>query len=155
MSDQTVLMTEVGFRKVHDELDQLLNVTRPTIIAYLQDARDGIDAGDNTEYLYLQEELIFVERRIRELQFSLENAQIIQPLTQTGVIKLGSQVELIEEGSDPEQYTIVGATEADPEAGFISHESPLGQALLNHAAGDEMTVETPGGVLYFRIISVK
>jgi transcription elongation GreA/GreB family factor len=75
MSDQTVLMTEVGFRKVRDELDQLLNVTRPTIITYLQDARDGIDAADNTEYLYLQEELIFVERRIRELQFSLENAR--------------------------------------------------------------------------------
>lgn len=155
MSDQTVLMTEAVFRKVQDELDQLLNITRPTIIAYLQDARDGIDAADNTEFLYLQEELIFVERYIRELQFSLENAQIIQPLTQAGVIKLGSQVDLIEEGRVLEQYTIIGATEADPGVGFISHESPLGQALLGHAAGDEIAVETSEGVLYFRIISVK
>jgi transcription elongation factor GreA len=76
-------------------------------------------------------------------------------LTQTGVIKLGSQVDLIEKGGHPERYTIVGATEADPGAGVISHESPLGQALLNHAAGDEITVETPGRILNFRIISVK
>lgn len=155
MADQTILMNEAGFHKAQDELDQLLNVTRPTIIAYLQDARDGIDAEDNTEYIYLQEELTFIERRIRELQTSLERAQIIEPYTETGVVKLGSQVNLVEEGGEPEQYTIVGSAEAHPEAGFISHESPLGQALINHTSGDEITVETPSGLLHFRIISVK
>lgn len=149
-----VYMTEKGFQKAKSELETLLSFKRPEILDYLQDAKDGGDSADNTEYLFLIQELETVDRRIRDLRYKLEHSQLIQQAGHNEPITLGSTVVIQENGASPETYTIVGSTEADPDQGCISNESPLGRALLNHKVGDEVAVDSPGGQLLFRIISI-
>jgi transcription elongation factor GreA len=68
---------------------------------------------------------------------------------------IGSQVTVVEDGSEPETYKIVGAAEADPDRGLISNESPLGAALLQARKGDTVRVETPGGEIFFKIVKIQ
>jgi transcription elongation factor GreA len=149
-----IYMTEKGLSKTESELQALLDAKRPEIIDYLQDAKDGGDTADNTEYLYLLQELESIDQRIRDLRYKLEHAQLIQQIEQTEVVALGSTVVIREEGCPPETYTIVGSSEADPEHGSISNESPLGRALLNHSIGEEVGVDSPDGQLLFRIVGI-
>jgi transcription elongation factor GreA len=71
------------------------------------------------------------------------------------VVIVGSHVTIQEEGSDPEQYHVVGAKEADPRNNKISNESPIGSALMNHKAGETVEAHTPGGRLKIKIIKVE
>ena len=52
-------------------------------------------------------------------------------------------------------YEIVGTTEADVELGRISNESPIGNALLGHKAGDKINVVVPAGITTITIKEVK
>ena len=72
-----VYMTERGVEKAQSELETLLTYTRPEIVGYLQDAKDGGDAADNTEFLYLVQELENIDRRIRDLRYRVDRAQIL------------------------------------------------------------------------------
>jgi transcription elongation factor GreA len=67
---------------------------------------------------------------------------------------MGSTVKIQEDDFDPEVYYIVGMAESDAEAGKISMESPLGKALLNHKAGDVVTVDAPAGKFKVKILEV-
>lgn len=152
-------MTEKGIQKARQELERLQRVERPEVLGYLEDAKDGGDSADNTEYLYLTQELASVDRRIRELEFKLKNAQRIERVESAETVTLGSNVVIQESGSlteyhTPETYTIVGSSEADPEQGSISNESPLGRALLDHRVGEEVAVDSPDGRLLFRIVGI-
>lgn len=147
-------MTERGRQKIQDQLDHLCNVVRPEYADLLHDAREGGDSIDNTEYIYLVEELASIEAWIHELEHILNNAELIQPGAPTGQVQLGSTVIIQENGGTPESYTIVGSTEANPDEGLISNKSPLGRTLLNHHVGEEVTADTPDGKLTFRILAV-
>ena len=153
--DSPVYMTERGVQKAQKELETLLNVTRPELIEYLQDARDGGDSGDNTEYIYLTQELESVGRRIRDLKYRLEHVQLIEQVREKETVVLGSTVIIQVDGTGTETYNIVGSAEADPEQGAISNESPLGRALLDHRVGDEVVVDSPDGQMCFRIIAIQ
>ena len=152
--DNAVYMTERGIRKAQDELDRLLSTDRPELLRYLQDARDGGDAGDNTEYIYLTQELDSIDRRIRDLKYRLEHAQLIEQVGEKETVTLGSTVVIRENGAVPETYTIVGSAEADPDQGCISNESPLGRALLERRIGEEVVVDSPDGQMRFRIVAI-
>lgn len=154
MSTEPVYMTERGRQKIQDQLDHLSNVVRPEYAELLHDAREGGDSIDNTEHIYLVEELALIEARIREFNYMLDHAELIQPGAPTGQVQLGSMVIVQENSCAPESYTIVGSTEANPEEGLISNRSPLGMTLLNHRVGEDVTAETPEGKLTFRIIAV-
>ena len=68
------------------------------------------------------------------------------------MVRLGSRVTIVDmETGDKEQYLIVGSAEADPQNGRISHESPVGRALLGHKVNDVVTVQAPQGVMKFKI----
>jgi transcription elongation factor GreA len=153
-TDNAVYMTDKGIRKVRAELETLLETTRPELLGFLQDARDGGDSADNTEYLFLIQELEDIDRRIKELEFKLEHVQLIEQAGTKEAITLGSRVIVQENGAAPETYMIVGSVEADPEQGSISNESPLGKALMNHRVGDEIAVDAPDGHLLFRVIDI-
>ncbi|HCB49143.1 MAG TPA: transcription elongation factor GreA [Chloroflexi bacterium] len=154
MSTEPVYMTEKGRQKIQDQLDHLYNVVRPEYAELLHEAREGGDSIDNTEYIYLVEEMASIEAWIRELEHMLDHAELIQPGAPTGQVQLGSTVLIQENGGVPESYTIVGSTEANPEEGLISNKSPLGRTLLNHRVGEDVTADTPDGKLTFRIIAV-
>ena len=71
------------------------------------------------------------------------------------IVAVGTHVTVQEEGFDPETYHLVGAKEADPRAGKISHESPIGQALMDHKAGEVVEAETPGGKIKLKILKIE
>ncbi len=147
-------MTERGRQKIQDQLDQLRHVVLPELAELLHDAREGGDSIDNTEYIYLVEELESIETWIHELEHMLNYAELIQPGSPTGQVRLGSTVTVQEKDGTPESYTIVGPAEANPDEGLISNKSPLGRTLLDHRVGEDVTADTPDGQLTFRIIAV-
>ena len=97
----------------------------------------------------------FVEGRIRELEMILSNARIIEEDRKLDTIEVGARVQIQENGTPPEDYTIVGAAEADPGNGYISNESPQGKALMGHKAGEEVIVKAPNGEFSVTILKVK
>ena len=160
MPDQVSFLTPNGLKKIQEKLDQLRNVSRPKVIQQLKDALEQASAQasalENPDYDAAKNEQAFIEGRILQLEQILKTAVIIEgPRTQES-IDLGSRVT-ITEGKDgtPEHYQIVGKVEADPIHGYISNESPLGQALMGHKVGDQVTVKAPDGELTFYIKAVE
>ena len=147
-------LTREGFDRLQQELDYLRKVKRIEVADRLRDALEDGELIENAELEAAKNEQSFVEGRIKELEILLSNAHLIEETNQTDLVQVGSKVKVQEEGSDPEEYVIVGAAEADPRLGRISNESPLGKALLNHKAGDRVNVEAPGGAFEIEILSV-
>lgn len=151
--NRPVYMTNKGLSQLKEELEFLLTVKRPEIIERLHEVKQGGDWMDNTESMLFEEELQFVESRIQELQDMLDAAQLIEADQDTSVINIGDTVVLQTDDGSFEEYTITGIAEADPGKGLISNESPLGQALLGHRIGEEISVRAPVGEIRYRIIS--
>ncbi len=152
----TTFLTRDGYRKLQDELDYLRTNKRQEIAERLHDAMDGGELIENAEYEAAKNEQAFVEGRIKELEILLATARVIDEKTPAAVeiVQVGSTVTIQEEGVDPEVYTIVGAAEANPAAGRVSNESPLGKALLNHKVGERVQVDAPAGTFAVSILKV-
>jgi transcription elongation factor GreA len=151
--EMIMFMTEKGFAKIEANLDRLKQ-KRIDLAEQLADTLDGGDSIDNTEYLLLREEAALLEERIIELEEILRHAELIACGEPDGKVHLGNTVAIQSNGGPVESYTIVGRAEADPSAGYISNESPLGRALLEQAIGDDISVKTPDGELDFKILAV-
>ena len=117
---------------------------------------EGGELIENAEYEAAKNEQAFVEGRIQELEVLLATARVIEndKKKKADAVQVGSTVTIQENGSDKETYTIVGAAEANPREGKISNESPMGKALLNQRAGDEVKIETPDGSYTIRIVKI-
>jgi len=150
-------LTREGYETLQQELDTLRNERREEIAARLRAAIDeGGELIENAEYEAAKNEQAFVEGRIKELEILLATARIVdEEKLPPGVIHVGSKVVVQEDGTDSEEYTIVGAAEAKPLAGRISNESPLGKALMNHKAGETVEVNAPAGSFSVKILEVK
>ncbi|MCK6583166.1 MAG: GreA/GreB family elongation factor, partial [Anaerolineales bacterium] len=96
----------------------------------------------------------FLEGRIKEIEAILRNSVLIEK-SSTDSVSIGSHVTIQEEDFDPETYHIVGPTEADPRKGKISHESPIGIALMDKKVGQIAEAETPGGKIKVKIIKIE
>lgn len=152
----TTFLTRDGYRKLQEELDYLRTYKRQEIAQRLHEAMDGGELIENAEYEAAKNEQAFMEGRIKELEVLLAMARVIDevpPAAET--VSVGTTVSIQEEGLDPENYTIVGAAEANPASGRISNESPLGKALLNHKVGDKVQVDAPAGTFVVTILKVK
>jgi len=145
-------LTQEGFQKLQDELDYLRKVKRQEVAERLHEAMEGGELIENAEYEAAKNEQAFVEGRIQELDILLATAQIIQGQHDPTSVQVGDTVVVSIDGDEDEEYTIVGAAEANPREGKVSNESPLGKALLNHRPGEEFTVETPGGPRKVKLI---
>lgn len=148
-------LTKEGFEKLQDELENLRTIKRHEVAERLHEAMEGGELIENAEYEAAKNEQAFVEGRIQELEIILAAAHIINdPSTHLDptVVTVGDTVLIQEDGSEPEEYTIVGAAEADPRSGKISNESPLGRALINHHPGDIITVDAPGGSFKVKLL---
>lgn len=155
MNHKYIYLTPQGLKKLEDELTFLRTVRRHEVAQRLHEAiEEGGELEENAAYEVAKNEQSFLEGRIRDIEDKLCRARIIEPRSLTGVAQIGSTVTIQENGGNPEIYTIVGASEANPKQGLISYLSPLGQALLNRHAGDEICVIAPAGELRFRIMKV-
>jgi len=155
MSDQTYLTPE-GAEELKRELETLVNVRRPELAIKLKEAVAEGDLKENANYHDAKEQQAFLEGRINYLENVLRRAVIITNDGATDVVALGSEITIVEEGSDEEEtYTIVGAAEAKPSEGKISNESPIGGAMLGRKKGEKVKVKTPAGETVFKIKRIK
>lgn len=148
-------LTKEGYEKLQEELDYLRSTRRAEIADRLREAAFGEDLVENAEYEAAKNEQAFIEGRIKDLEGLLSTARIIESPKKAEVVQLGAKVIVQEVGSkDNEQYFIVGPAEAHPVEGKISNESPLGKALMNHKAGDQVEVHAPDGSFKVKIIEI-
>lgn len=148
-------LTRQGFLKLQEELEYLRTTKRQEVANRLHEAMEGGELIEDAEYEAAKNEQAFVEGRIQELEIILANARIVEESGVREVVQIGAHVT-IQEGENPEEvYTIVGHAEADPRAGKISNESPLGRALMDHRAGDTVRVEAPAGAFNVTILKVE
>lgn len=154
-------MTAEGKRKLEEELVKLETETRKEIVERIKIARDFGDLSENAEYDSAKEEQAFLEGRISTLKSMIRNAVIIsEDETDNSVVSLGKTVTFVEiingkPSTDEESYTIVGSAEADPMEFRISNESPIAKGLLGRGEGEEVVVQTPGGEMKVKILSIK
>lgn len=153
----TAYLTQEGFTKLQDELEYLRTVRRQEVAKRLREALEDGDAGidADAECDAARNEQAFVEGRIREIETILSIAKMIDDNGKNDIVDVGAKVTIQEEGMDPEKYTIVGAVETNPHNGRISNESPLGKALMGHAAGDSVRVEAPSGAFVVTVLKVE
>ena len=155
MAEQVYLTAE-GKADLERELNQLVSVRRPELARKLKEAVAEGDLKENADYHDAKEQQAFLEGRIQYLENVLRSAVVIANNGATDIVRLGSEVTIVEDGTDDEEsYFIVGAAEANPREGKISHESPIGAALLGHKKGDKVRVNTPGGDVIFKIKRIK
>jgi transcription elongation factor GreA len=148
-------ITAEGEAKLKAELEELKGPKRDELAQRLRSAIQMGDLSENADYHKAKEDQGFLEGRIKELEAILRNAVIIEKKIGQGIVTIGSQVTIQEQGSDPETYHLVGPTEADPRQGRISHESPIGRAVMDKKVGDLAEAETPGGKIQFKIVKIE
>lgn len=149
-----VLLTAEGFLELETELNKLKSETRNEIIEAIKEARALGDLSENADYDAARDEQAKVEARIKELEYMLENAQIIEKSSGDSV-SVGTTVTIeYVEDEDEEVYQIVGSLEADPFENKISNESPIGKAIMNKKVGDIISVESPTGSYEIKIVNI-
>jgi transcription elongation factor GreA len=137
------------------ELEELTTVTRPAIVARIVAARELGDLKENSDYHEARREQSFAEGRVQAIEDLLRNVEIIDEGAGGGRAQLGSTVVVEGPHGDEETFTLVGSSEANPAAGRISAGSPIGTALLDRVAGDEVEAIIPSGRLRFKILAVR
>ncbi len=151
---EEVLLTKEGKEELEKRLEFLKGVKRAEITERIKEAREHGDLSENAEYDSAKTEQGLIEGEILEIEEKLKHAVIIKDSKQ-GVVSLGSKVDLVDdETGEVETFEIVGTTEADVEAGKISNESPVGNALLGRKEGDNVRVQAPAGVTSLTIKKV-
>lgn len=152
--DKKIYLTKEGLEDLKKEYEELVKVRRPEVLERVTAARNQGDLSENAEYVAAREELSFIDGRIEEIEDLLKQATLIESSKGAhGAINLGSKVTLKVNGKE-EAFMVVGEWEADPTAKKISHESPLGKALLGKMKGDKVEVEAPAGKVMYTVVSV-
>lgn len=152
MSDATYI-SEEGLQKLKDELETRKNVTRKEISDRIGAAKELGDLSENFEYHVAKDDQGQNESRIADLEDMIRNAVLVQQKS-GGNIGLGSTFTVEMNGSE-RTFRLVGATEADPMAGKISNDSPIGKAFLGKERGDKVEVAVPSGTVKYKILSIE
>jgi transcription elongation factor GreB len=146
-------LTPEGAKKLADELRLLTSTERPRVVQEVSDAAALGDRSENAEYIYGKKRLREIDRRIRFITKRLDGAVVVRTseVVETGVVRFGALVTLVDEDGKERRYRIVGPDEADPTAGRISFQSPLGHSLMKRKVGDTVSVRRPAGEIEVEI----
>jgi transcription elongation factor GreA len=144
-----VVMSREGLKKLEEELEYLKTVRRKEVAEKIKTALGYGDLSENSEYDEAKNEQAIIEGRIAEIENQLKNVRVLDEAELGGEnVHVGALVTVREKGKKKSvTYRLVGSTEADPLNGRISDESPVGAALIGCRVGEEVEVETPGGLL--------
>lgn len=153
-------LTPEGYAKKKERLDYLRTVKRKEIADYIHEAKEAGDITESSAYEDAKHEQAKVEGEILELERLLSVAEIMTSDMHDDVegplsVRVGTQVEVQSDTGTKRTFKIVETFEADPKAGLISDQSPVGKALMGHHEGDQVTVSTPGGVITYTILSIR
>ena len=157
MKQKEFFLTSEGFLELETELNYLKTDKRNEVLNSLKEARALGDLSENAEYDSAREEQGKLEARIKEVEYILEHATIIDDgAVNKDEVTIGSTVTIAYDGDldDTEEYRIVGSQEADPFNNKISNESPIAVAILNKKVGDTVEVASPNGTYKVKIVSV-
>lgn len=151
----SVYLTPEGMKKLQEELDYLTQVRRPEVARQIADAKADGDVSENAGYDEAKNTQAFVEGRILTVKNLLLAAVVIKNNGSKETVGLGCKVTIQDvEYQDEETYTLVGSTEVDPTNGRISDRSPIGRALMGRRVGDTVQVQTPGGDIEYKIMTI-
>jgi len=153
MDDNYTFITKEGLARLEKELAYLKTAKRKEIAERIREAKELGDLSENAEYTEAKEEQAFTEGKIIELEYITKNSQVIKSGKSSSTVKVGSKIK-VESDNQEFEYIIVGSSEADPNNGKISNESPLGKALLNKKSGEVVSIEAPQGKKEFKIITI-
>ena len=150
-------ITNIGFKKLEEELKTLKSIERPSVIKSIAEAREHGDLSENAEYHAAKEKQSFIEGRIADLENKISRAEvIITKKLKSNKIIFGATVTLGEVGKKKQLvYQIVGTEEADVESGKISISSPLARALLGKKVDDSIEVNSPGGSKEYEVENIE
>lgn len=148
-----IKVTKQGLVELKAEMAELKDVKRPYLVDRLANARSQGDLSENSDYQSAREELEFLDGRIDELEEVLKNADVVSTNGKDG-IGVGTKVTVKVNGKET-AFDIVGEWEADPMNKKISHDSPLGVALLGKNVGDRAEVEAPAGKIQYEILAIE
>ncbi|RLA07219.1 MAG: transcription elongation factor GreA [Gammaproteobacteria bacterium] len=150
-------LTADGAKKMQQELDGLKKVKRPQIIKAIAEARAHGDLKENAEYHAAKEHQGMVEAKIKHIESTISNAQIIdQTQIKLDSCVFGATVTLYDLNKETQlKYQIVGDIEADIKQNKISINSPVARALIGKNTGDDVEVQAPIGLLEFEIEKIE
>jgi transcription elongation factor GreB len=147
--------TADGARRLKEELDLLWRVQRPQVTKAVAEAAAQGDRSENAEYIYGKKQLREIDRRVRFLRKRLEGLIVVsRPPDDRSRIFFGAWVRLEDETGRKSQVRIVGPDEIDPARRYVSMDSPLACALMRRQAGEEVTIEVPGGNMTYVVTEV-
>lgn len=151
------VLTYEGLKRYEDELQDLKVNKRKEIALKIKEAREQGDLSENAEYDAAKDEQRDIEARIEELEALLKNAEVFDAdEADKNTVTIGCRVKILDkEFKEEMEYKIVGSTEANSLEGFISNESPVGQALLGKKVGDTVTVETQAGSIKYKVLGIQ
>lgn len=153
---KSVPITKQGYEVLKKELNRLKSVERPANIRAIEEARAHGDLSENAEFSAAKERQSLIDARMRELEYKLGHAEVIDPDTLPRDRALfGSRVVLENlDTGDEVTYQLVGPDESDINDGRISIASPLGQAMLGKVVGDEIVINAPGGKREYELVEI-
>ncbi len=155
MKKKEIFLTSEGYLELEQELHYLKTTKRNEVTQTLKEARALGDLSENSEYDQAREDQANLEKRIAEIEYSLEHATVIDKNESDGKVGIGSSVELqYEDEDDTENYKIVGSQEADPFNNKISNESPIAAAIMGKKVGEVVEVSSPDGVYSVKIVAI-
>lgn len=150
-------MTAQGAATMRETLDRLKTVERPRVTNDIAEARAHGDLKENAEYHAAREEQGLLEAQIKDLEYKLSLAQIIdiKSIPNTGKVVFGTTVVLEDLDNDAEvTYKIVGQDESNINLGLLAYNTPIARALIGNEEGDSVEIETPGGNKNYEIVEV-
>ncbi len=157
MNKPITVLTRKGEEKLKEELNELKSVRRREVAEKIKVALSFGDLSENSEYDEAKNEQGMIESRIAEIEQTLAHAQVIDDDDiSTEKVGIGTTVKILDMDMDEEmEFKMVGTKEADINSGKMSDESPIGAAIMGHEVGEKVEVETPSGVIGFKILEIR
>lgn len=157
-NNEQIVLTQEGYELKKKKLEEYRHILHEELPKKLKMAKEhGAELRENKEYLDLKSQQDFYEAEVRRLEELLEKAKIIDEREiSTKAVGIGTRVILKDtRRGETATFELVGPAEVDLEQGKISSGSPLGKALMGHRKGEEVVVETPAGVIKYKILGIE
>ncbi len=157
MEEKKNVLSSAGLKKLEDELELLREKRNVEIPQKIKEAREQGDLSENAEYDAAKEEQRETEVRIEEIENLLKNAEIIiDEEIDAKKISIGCTVTLQDRTNKSTIiYKVVGNIEADSLNNMISHESPLGKALIGKKKGEPVEFSAPAGTFSYKVMKIE
>jgi len=149
-------MTQEGYKKLLEEINQLESVQRPAISRQIAEARDKGDLSENAEYDAAKEAQGLLEMKIAKMKDTLANARVIDESTlNTDSVQILNKVKIKNQNNGQVMtYMFVSESEANLKEGKLSVSTPIGQGLMGKKVGDTVQVKVPSGIIPFEIVDI-